>query len=220
MDLTAKPREIVGKKVRTLRREGFLPAELYGHGQKNLHLSVAAKEFNKVFKEAGENTVVTLVLDAKDRRSVLVNDVQKNYLTGEIDHVDFYQVRMDEKLKAKVPLEFDGISPAAKEKGGIVAKAMSEIEVEALPNDLPHRLTVDLGLLDDLNKTIYVRDLAVPKGVTILIDAETAIVSVVPPKVEEVAEVAPVVDVAAVKVESEEKKAERAAEKAEKGEKE
>ncbi len=218
MDLTAKNREITGKKVRTLRREGLVPAELYGHGLKNLHLSVAIKEFDKVFREAGENTVVTLVVDGADKRPVLVSDVQKNYLTGGIDHVDFYQVRMDEKLTAKVPLEFDGISSAVREKGGIIAKSMTEIEVEALPNDLPHRLIVDLGLLDDLNKTVYVRDLVIPKGVTILIDPETAIVSVTSPLAEEIVEVA-TVDVSTVKVESEEKKAERAAEKAEKEEK-
>jgi large subunit ribosomal protein L25 len=219
MDLTAKSRAVIGKKVRALRREGFLPAELYGHGQKNLHLTVAAKEFNKIFKEAGENTIVTLVVDEKDKRSVLVNDAQKNYLTGEIDHIDFHQVRMDEKLKASIPFEFEGVSPAAKEKGGVIAKVMSEIEIEALPSDLPHRITVDLSLLDELNKTIYVRDLHLPKGVTVLIDAETAIVSVTPPKVEEVVEAAPA-DVSTVKVESEEKKAERAAEKAEKETKE
>jgi large subunit ribosomal protein L25 len=212
MDLIAKQRDVVGKKVRMLRREGLLPAELYGHGLKNLHLAVATKEFNKIFKEAGENTVITLVLAPDEKRSVLVNDVQKNYLTGEIDHIDFYQVRMDEKLTAKVPLEFEGVSLAVREKGGIIAKSMSEIEVEALPNDLPHRITVDLSALDDLNKTIYVRDLHVPKGVTVLVDAETAIVSVTPPMAEEVVEVP--VDVSAVKVESEEKKAERVAEKA------
>jgi large subunit ribosomal protein L25 len=162
--------------------------------------------------------VITLVLDSKEKRSVLVNYVQKNYLTGEIDTVDFHQIRMDEKLKASIPLEFTGESPAVREKGGVIVKAMSEIEVEALPSDLPHRITVDLSVLDELNKTIYVRDLTVPKGVTVLIGVETAIVSVTPPKVEEVVEVAPVVDVSTVKVESEEKKIERAVGKAEKEE--
>jgi large subunit ribosomal protein L25 len=132
MDLSVKPREITGKKVRTLRREGLVPAELYGHGLKNLHLTVGAKEFGKVLKEAGTTTVVTLVLNT-EKKSAIIHDVKLNYLSGEVEHVDFYQVRMDEKMKTKVPLEFVGVAPAIKASGAIVNKSMSEIEVEALP---------------------------------------------------------------------------------------
>ena len=212
MDLTVKPREITGKKVRTLRREGLVPAELYGHGLKNLHLTVGAKEFGKVLKEAGTTTVVTLVLNT-EKKSAIIHEVKHNYLTGDIEHVDFYQVRMDEKMKAKVPLEFVGVAPAVKAFGAIVNKSMSEIEVEALPQNLPHSLIVDLSTLDEMNKSVYVRDIVAPKGVEILIDMETAVATATPPVEEEVVE-API-DVADVKVESEEKKAERAAGKEE-----
>jgi large subunit ribosomal protein L25 len=212
MDLAVKPREITGKKVRTLRREGLVPAELYGHGIKNLHLTVGAKEFGKVLKEAGTTTVVTLVLNT-EKKSAIIHEVKHNYLTGEIDHVDFYQVRMDEKMKTKVPLEFVGVAPAIKAFGAIVNKSMSEIEVEALPQNLPHSLIVDLTLLDEMNKSVYVRDIVAPKGVEILIDMETAVATATPPVEEEVVETP--VDVADVKVESEEKKAERAASKEE-----
>jgi len=217
MDLSVKSREIVGKKVRVLRREGLVPAELYGHGIKNLHLSVGAKEMSKALKEAGTTTVVTLVLNT-EKHSALIHDVVRNYLTGEIDHVDFYQVRLDEKIKAKVPLEFVGEAPAIKSFAASINKSMSEIEVEAFPQDLPHNFVVDLSVLADLNQSIYVRDIAVPKGVEVLVDLETAVATAMPPAAEEVVE-APVVDVAEVKVETEEKKAERTAAKTEKEEK-
>jgi len=235
MDLAVTSRQITGKKVRTLRREGLVPAELYGHGIKNLHLSVGAKELNKVLKEAGTTTVVTLVLGGSangvgnaagagassglTKTPALIHDVKRDYLTSEIEHIDFYQVRMDEKLKAKVPLEFEGVAPAIKAFGAVINKSMSEIEVEALPQDLPHSFVVDLSVLDELDKSIYVRDIVVPKGVEILVDLETAVATATPPAPEEVVE-APVADVSAVKVETEEKKAERTAEKTEKAEKE
>jgi len=212
MDLAVTSREITGKKVRTLRKEGVIPAELYGRGIKNVHLSVPAKDFNKVLKESGTTTVVTLTI-GKEKHSAMIHEVGRNFLTGEVLHVDFHEVRMDEKITAKVPLEFVGEAPAVKEKGAVVNKSMSEIEVEALPNDMPRQITVDLSALDDLDKTIYVKDIPHPRGVKFLVAPETAIATATPPAPEE--EVAPVetVDVSAVKVETEEKKVERQAEK-------
>ena len=222
MDLSVQTREKLGKAVKSLRREGLIPAELYGHGVANLHLSVPKKEFAKVFKDAGMNTLINLLVNGKkqpaerdspERRPVLIHEIEKNYLTDEVAHVDFYQVRMDEKLKAKIPLEFIGESPAVKEKAGILNKAMTEIEVEALPADLPHRLSVDLSRLLNLNQSIYVRDIKIPKNAEVLVDPGTVIITVTPPVAEEEkVEKAPV-DVSSVKVETEEKKAERATEK-------
>lgn len=210
MDLSVTSREIVGKKVRALRRSGLVPAELYGHGLKNLHLSVAVKDMDKVFKAAGTTTVVTLILNTQ-KKSALIHDVSRDYLTGKIEHVDFYEVRMDEKITAKVSLEFSGEAPAVKAFGAAVNRSMSEIEVEALPQNLPHSLIVDLSVLDELNKSIYVRDIIVPKGVEVMVDPETAVATATPQAEEEVVETP--TDVSTVKVESEEKKAERAAEK-------
>jgi large subunit ribosomal protein L25 len=214
MDLAVKTREIIGKKVRALRREGLVPAELYGHGIKNLHLSIGTKEIDKALKEAGMTTVVTLVLNTT-KHPAIIHSVTRNYLTGGIDHVDFYEVRMDEKIKTKVPLEFVGEAPAVKALGAVINKTMSEVEVEALPQNLPHKLIVDLSTLDAIDKSIYVRDIAVPKGVEFLVAPETAVATATPPAAEEIVE-APAADVSEVKVETEEKKAERAAEKSEK----
>jgi len=132
MDLAVTSREITGKKVRSLRKEGLIPAELYGRGIKNVHLAVPAKDFNKVLKESGTTTVVTLMI-GKEKRAAMIHDVGRDFLTGDIIHVDFHEIRMDEKITAKVPLEFTGDAPAVKEKGAVVNKSMSEIEVEALP---------------------------------------------------------------------------------------
>ncbi len=217
MDLSVKTRDVLGKKVRALRKEGLIPAELYGHGFENIHLALPAKEFNKVLKAAGSTSVVTLLL-GKETRSAMIHEVARHPVTSEVVHVDLHQVRMNELVKAHVPLEFVGEAPAVKEKSAVINKSMSEIEVEAFPQDLPHSLVVDLSMLDDLDKTIYVKDIKCPKGVTFLIDAETAVATATPPAPEEV--VAPVesVDVSAVKVETEEKKAERDAEKSSKAE--
>ena len=214
MDLSVTQRTVVGKGLRALRREGLVPAELYGHGAKNEHLSVPAKEFGKILKEAGSSTVVYLVL-GKEKHPALIHDVQKNFLTGEVEHIDFYQVRMDEKIKAMVPLEFSGESKAAKEEQAMIMKAMTEIEVEALPGDLPHSIAVDISALDALNKSVYVKDLALPKGVKVLVEDDTVVVTATPPVKEEEVAAAPAEapDLSAIKSEAEEKVAERAAEK-------
>lgn len=208
MDLTVKEREKLGKGVKILRRDGFLPAELYGHGLPNTHLAVSRKEFEKIFKESGESTVINLLL-GNEKRPALVHEVQKDFLTDEIVHIDFYQVRMDEKIEAHIPLEFIGEAPAVKEFGGILNKTISEIEVEALPGNLPKHFEVDLSGLKELNQSFYVSDLKVPNGVEILVEPKTVIVTVTPPLEEEKIEAAPV-DVSAIKVEGEEKVAERA----------
>lgn len=212
MELSATAREKLGRGVKNLRSEGLIPAELYGHGIPNAHLSVTAKEFNKVFKEAGETTVVTLVT-GKEKHPAIIHDIQHDPLTGEVRHVDFYQVKMDELITAKIPIEFVGEAPAVREKGAVLNKSMSEIEVEAFPQDLPHHFIVDVSVLDDLDKSIYVRDIAIPKGIKVLVDGDTAVASANPPAPEEIVE-APVTEIADVKVEAEEKVAAREEKKA------
>lgn len=217
MDLAVQERTLFGKKTNALRREGFVPAELYGHGSQNAHLSVAAKDFSKIYAAAGENTVITLVVGTK-KVPAIIHHVSRHYLSGDPVSIDFYQVRMDEKITAHIPLEFIGESPAVREKGAVINRSMAELEVEALPADLPHSLKIDLAALDDIDKTIYVRDIATPKGVTFLVEGDTAVATATAPRVEE-EPAAPVADVSAVKVEAEEKVAERAAGKAEAEEK-
>lgn len=207
IQLQAQKREKFGKANRSLRNAGIIPAELYGRGIANLHLTVGEKDFNKVFTKTGEAGIVELVIEG-ERRPVLIHDVQRDYLSGRVIHVDFHQVRMDEKIITHVPVEIVGESPAVKSQGGILNRTISELEVEALPSDLPSKFTVDISRLSELNQSVYVRDLDVPKGVKILVSPETVILTVTPPAKEEVAPAASE-EVSEVKVETEEKKAER-----------
>ncbi|MEY4731735.1 MAG: hypothetical protein RL681_681 [Candidatus Parcubacteria bacterium] len=222
MELAVETRDKFGRETKAIREKGLIPAELYGHDIENVHLAVDAKAFGKLYREAGENTIVTLVIKGDpstklgasgEKRPVLIYDVQRNYLGDTVDHIDFYQVRMDEKITAKIPIEFTGVSPAVKEKGGLLNTSFAEIEVEALPGDLPHRFVADLSVLADINQSLYVKDLLVPKGVRVLIDSGTALATITEKMKEEVVQ-APVADVSEVKVETEEKKAEREKEKA------
>ena len=205
MELAVETRDKFGRETKTIREKGLIPAELYGHGIENTHLAVDAKAFGKLYREAGENTIVTLVF-GKEKRPVLIYDVQKNYLSDAVDHIDFYQVRMDEKITAKVPIEFTGESPAVKEKGGLLNTSLAEIEVEALPADLPHRFVVDLSVLAEINQSLYVKDILIPKGVRVLVDPGTAVATITEKMKEEEVVAAPVADVTEVKVETEEKK--------------
>ena len=215
MELTAQKRELTGKKVSAMRAEGFVPAELYGRGLQNVHLNVSSKEFKKVFQEAGESSVVTLSVDS-EKLPVLIYDVQYHPVSGDVAHVDFYQVRMDEKITASIEVEFIGEPPAVKAFGGILVKAMQEIEVEALPAYLPSEIKVDISGLDEIGKSIYVKDLRFGKEVKVLVSPDTVVATITEPLPEEVvAAPAEPVDLSAIKTEGEEKKAERDAEKAE-----
>ncbi len=183
--LTAQKREVFGKKVKKLRQEGMIPAELYGRGVPNIHLSIPAKEFAKAYKEAGEHSVLYIEVDGQSH-PVLVHDVHESSIKPEVLAVDFHEIRMDEKVKAHVPLLFQGEPPAVKELEGVLIKNMDEIEVEALPADLPHTIAVDLTGLKELDESIYVKDLPKSDKFEYVIDAETVVVSVTAPKEEEV----------------------------------
>ncbi len=215
MELAAEKREILGRQVRALRAQGLIPAELYGHGLENKHLSVSAKDFLKILKEAGENTVVTVAV-GKEKLPTLIHDVMRDPVSDEILNVDFYQVRLDEKIRTKIPVEFIGEAPAVKEKEGILVKSLQEIEVEALPGDLPHDIKVDISALADIDQSIYVKDLPVSANVRIVVDPETVVATVTAKAAEEEVPVAPIT-VDQVVVETEEKKAEREAKKAASG---
>jgi len=206
MELTVQTRKILGKKVDALRKQGLIPAELYGHGLGNFHLSVPRKEFSKIFKEAGESTVIKLKTEDKEF-NVLIHDIDKNALTDEINNIDFYAVKKDEKIKVRAPLRFIGESTAVKEKGAILIKAVHELEIEALPDDLLHHIEVDISKLIDLNMSILVKDLKINPKVKVSANPETVIASVIEQKEEVVVEERKVEE---IKVEGEEKKAEKA----------
>lgn len=213
MELTATKREQFGRALKPLRAAGSLPAELYGHGVENQHLSVVAKEFKKVLRAAGESTMIDLMVGGK-KHPVMIHEVITDPRSDEITGIDFYQVRLDQKLKLKVPLQFVGEAAGVKEKQGTLIKALSEVEVEALPQDLPHFIEVNIATLVDIGSNIQVKELAVPKGVKVLVDPEFVVATITARMTEEQeAKLAAAVDVTTIKSEVEEKKEERAAEK-------
>lgn len=158
IELNAENRKVLGGGVRKLRRDGYIPAILYGKGQEPLPLQISLKDFNKTFKIAGESTLVYIGVDSQSYPTI-IHDVARDPLTNGILHADFYKVRLDEKIKADVPVVFVGESPAVKDLGGIFVRNVNELEVEALPQNLPHELTIDISVLKNFGDKITVGDL-------------------------------------------------------------
>lgn len=177
MELQTYTRTELGRKAKKIRAQGRIPAELFGSGIENKHLSVPAKEFKKLYDAAGENTVITLVIDEKERVSALISEVQQNGLSQSIIAIDFRAVRRDEKIQVAVPISYAGTDMAAK-NGFIIVKILDEIEIEALPQEIPHEFVVDITPLENPGQSIEVKDVAVPKGVKIKIPEDTVIVTV------------------------------------------
>ena len=191
MELKAQIREKLGKKVRSLREQGILPAVLYRKGKENINLQMDAAGFKKVFDEAGETSAVTLKIEGGNgeiknkERSALIHDMAHDPLTGDVIHVDFYEVKLDEKTTASVPLVFAGESLAIKTNGGTLIKSMTEVEVEALVRDLPRQIEVDISVLETFDIIIHVKDLKVPGNVKILAEAEEIVALAMAPRKEE-----------------------------------
>lgn len=167
--LEAQERVVFGKANRRLRKEGLVPAVMYGRGVKPQALALEAKAAERVFKEAGGSRLVSLKAGEARARKVLIQDAQRDPVKGGLTHLDFFAVKMNEVLKAEVPLRFVGESPVARD-GGTLVKNLEKLEVECLPADLPEAVEVDISGLDDFEKTITLEDVKLPEGVKLLED--------------------------------------------------
>jgi large subunit ribosomal protein L25 len=186
--LKAEERKVEGRKVKKLRVDGILPANVFGKGVKSLSIQLTSKDFQDAYKEAGSTGIIELDL-GKEKRPVLVHDVQVNAKTDEILHVDFHQVDLKERIEAEVPVELIGESPAEKQTLGTVVQYINEVKVEALPTDLPEKFVVDVSMLVEVDQTVYIKDLVVEKDKVEIKNAEDEIVvKVEPPQKEEVVE--------------------------------
>ncbi len=194
-----------GEKTDELRASGRIPAVFYGFGKESTPISVPAIEFTKLFREAGETTAITLDLGG-EKVSTLIHDLQKDPVKGNITHVDFLVVDMNKEAEVAVPIEFIGLAEAEKLGLGVVVKVMHEIEVRALPANLPHSIEVDVTSLATLSDAIHAKDLVLPTGVSLVTEADE-VVAAVAAFVEE-KEDAPVLDVSAIEVEKKGKKEE------------
>ena len=185
LTLSAKKRTIKGKKVKALRKKAVLPAVLYGPKIKTLPIEIELKEFKEIFQEAGESSLIFLQVD-KENFSVLIHEIKKDPLTGELIHIDFYQPILTEEVEVSVPLVFEGEALAVKELGGTLIKEVSEVRVKALPQNLPHEIKVNIGTLRTFENEILIRDLEIPENVKIQREPNEIVAVVIPPeKVEE-----------------------------------
>jgi large subunit ribosomal protein L25 len=187
LELTLDAREAQGKANKRLRREGIVPGVVYGKGEGSTNVQVEAKTFETLYRAAGKTSVVKFRLPGASRAtSGFIKSVQRHPLSGSAIHVDYYLVNLNVEMEVDVPLVFTGEAPAVEETGGTLLHNLNAIHVKALPNDIPHEVTVDVSVLKSLDVAIHVKDLSLNRDlVQVLTDGETLVSTVVPPRVEE-----------------------------------
>ncbi|MEK7570604.1 MAG: 50S ribosomal protein L25 [Patescibacteria group bacterium] len=185
LQLQATSRATSKTEREKLRATGQIPCILYGHGITNLTLALPKGVFEKTYQQAGESTLIDVVVDGKNAVKALIQDVDRHPLSGDILHVDLYQVRMDEKISNDVPVVYVGESAAVKALGGILVKNLANLPIRCLPADLPHDIQVDIAALENFESRITVADLTIPAGVEVLAKPEDVVAVVEPPRSEE-----------------------------------
>ncbi len=176
-------------KAAAIRKGGLMPAVVYGRSEESTPISVSRKDFEKLFKTAGSATVITLK-GLGEEKDALIHEVSFHAVSGEPLHADFYAIEKGQTVTVSVPLEFDGVSPAVKDLGGILVKVIHEIEMEVLPKDLPNLIHVDISKLQTLDGKIFVSDLKLPSSAIISIPTDE-VVAMIDTAKEEVEESAP-----------------------------
>jgi len=186
LNLMVDTREVTGKKVRSLRRQGIIPAHLYGRGTESLALQATAPTITTLLRTSGANAIISLKISGEsDARPVMLRGVQRHPVTDDLIHVDFYQISLTETLRADVPLMITGEAPAVHIFGGVFLQSLDHVTVEALPADIPRQIDVDVSGLDTLDSAVHVRDLTIPDTVVLLSDPDQVVAKVEPPRVVE-----------------------------------
>jgi len=184
IELSVKPREVLGKKVAALRRQGVTPANVYGRKLESKAVQVETAALTHLLRSAGRNVIVQLrVEDEKSSRPVMLRGVQRDPVTSRILHVDFYQVSLTEKMRAEVPLVLIGEAPAVAELGGILLQSVDSIMVEGLPGDIPVHVEVDVSGLARFDDAVHVRELPIdPTKVHVMTEPELVVAKVAAPR--------------------------------------
>ena len=177
-------RDVFGRRTNKGRREGLVPAVVYGRGLQAESLWVNRLDLERLLKKSGESTVIDLLIDGKNGRNVIIYEIQRDPVTDKYTHVDFFQVRMDEEIETEVELNFVGESPAVKEQGGILVKNISEITVKCFPGDLPSEINVAISVLKTFDDRICIKDLKISPKVKIDLEPETVVALVEEPRSE------------------------------------
>jgi len=192
IELEVTDRETLGKKVRFLRRQGTTPVHVFGHGIKSVALQCDTTKLKRVLAQAGQARLVGLKLDSEKRpRSVVVREVQRESQTGELLHVDFYQVKMAEKVKVEVPVILVGEAPALKSKENTLVQELNALHVECLPAKMPASVELDLSALVKAEQAVRVKDIELDKEVTLLNDPELVVVKITSRPIEKIEEAVP-----------------------------
>ncbi len=179
LTLKATSRNIFGKKTRFLRRQGMIPTHLFGHNLKSLSLQCHTTELKYILAQAGTTTLLNLKIDSEKRpRKVLIREIQKDVFGRQLLHVDFYQVKLTEKIKADVPIVLTGEAPALKLKGRFLIQTLDNLSIECLPDKLPPEVRIDLSPLEEVEQAIHVKDLELDQGITVANDPDQLIVKV------------------------------------------
>ena len=212
IELNAAKRDVLGKKVRFLRRQGVTPVHVFGHGIESLPLQCDTASLQRVIAQTGQTRVINLKIDGeKTPRTVMVRETQQNILKGALLHVDFYQVKMTEVIDVDVPIVLVGEAPALRNKENMLSQELNELSVQCLPANIPNSIEVDVSSLDEADQAIRVNDIAAREGITVLNDPEAMvaritvqreIVEEVPEAVEVTEEVAEVAEAEAPPAES------------------
>ncbi len=189
--LKASKRDVSGKHVKAMRREGKLPAVIYGRHTEPIKISLEAHNANLVLGKVGSSTLVTIDVDGKEYPA-LVRERQRNYIKGNLIHVDFLAVSLTEKIKAEIRIELTGVSGAVKDQNAVLVPGLHTLSVECLPTDLPDRIIVDISPLEKPGDGIHVRDVTVPEKIRVLDDPDEMVVVATFAKIEEEAPVAAV----------------------------
>jgi large subunit ribosomal protein L25 len=198
--LQATKRTVTGKQVRALRRQGELPAVIYGHHLDPIAISLNARDASRTLGRISQSHLVSIELDGKEYPA-LIREKQRDYIRGTLTHVDFLAVSLTEKLRAEVAIELTGMSLAVKDFDAILVTGLTSLEVECLPGDLPEKVVVDITSLQKIGDALHVRDIILHDEVHVLSAADEMLVIATAPKVEAVEEVTPVVEVEAAEPE-------------------
>jgi len=182
--LRAQRRAVRGKKVRFLRREGLVPASLYGPGVEPAALQLTGRDLDAALRQMTATTLAALEVEGESMRRVLVREVQRHPVNERTLHVDFFAMPMDVTIRADVPVQAVGEAPAVTVLGGTLVRSVETVQVEALPTDLPERFEVDLSGLSEFHHAIHASDLVLPAGVTLLTAPDTALITVLPARIE------------------------------------
>jgi len=179
LNIKTNKREVLGKKTRFMRREGTTPTHLFGHGIDSLSLQCDTAELQRIIARAGMTRLIALeVKGDKQPRSVFIREIQREPCSGELLHVDFYQVKSTEKIRVDVPIILIGEAPAMKEKGRTLTHSLTSLSVESLPDKLPPQIEVDLSPLEEIEQAIFVRDIILSPDVTVITDPDQMIARV------------------------------------------